>query len=361
MATSIQNPFDGKGVRAKFANKVYQQLMNKQWVSYSSIMTEVDPENIRKKGVSNCNNYSELKKAFPAVCKAIREKVGDNAIEERGNNRNREYRYTAEVKDPLSDMRNAMAIKDLGRYWEFCQDSAGFFPMSWLEDFFENSSDLLNIKTKKQQGEQVIYTSLDRILKNIDLLPSLYKKIKNKDVLYIDYKPYNEECRTLVFHPHVLKEYNGRWQLFGHAEGLSPEFGYNLSLDRIQAKPRKKHNTPYIPAPKNFYTGFFKDIVGVSHFKDETPQTIHIRAHKNYMFKLTETKPIHHSQKVSKPFAEYEDGEYGEFTVYVEVNNEFFGRILQMGADLEIVSPPDVREKFKQRIETMTDLYKDKI
>lgn len=179
-------------------------------------------------------------------------------------------------------------------------------------------------------------------------------------MLYIDYKPYNEECRTLVFHPHVLKEYNGRWQLFGHAEGQEPKFGYNLSLDRIQSRPTKKPNTPYISAPTDYYDNFFKNIVGVSHTKDGTPQTIHIRAHKSYMFKLTETKPIHHSQKVYKPFVEYEDGEYGEFTVYVELNNEFFGRILQMGADLEIVSPANVREQFKQRVEAMAATYKEK-
>ena len=34
-------------------------------------------------------------------------------------------------------------------------------------------------------------------------------------VLEIDYKPYDEEEVTLMFHPHYLKEYNGRWHLFG--------------------------------------------------------------------------------------------------------------------------------------------------
>ena len=46
----------------------------------------------------------------------------------------------------------------------------------------------------------------------------------------IEYKPYDEEQVTLLFHPHYLKEYNGRWHLFGHAEGRVPEFGYNIAL-----------------------------------------------------------------------------------------------------------------------------------
>ena len=72
---------------------------------------------------------------------------------------------------------------------------------------------------------------------------------------------------------------------------------------------------------------------------------------------------IHLSQKVEIPFGEYMDGTYGEFYVQVEVNDEFVGRILQMGAGLEIVSPQivspqNVREKFKRRVEALADLYK---
>ncbi len=69
---------------------------------------------------------------------------------------------------------------------------------------------------------------------------------------------------------------------------------------------------------------------------------------------------IHLSQKVEIPFGEYMDGMYGEFSVQVEVNDEFVGRILQMGAGLEIVSPQNVREKFIRRVEALADLYKNR-
>ena len=58
------------------------------------------------------------------------------------------------------------------------------------------------------------------------------------------------------------------------------------------------------------------------------------------------------------PFGVHEDGEYGEFLVSVEVNNEFIGRILQMGAGLEIVAPEGVRNEFKERVANLADLYK---
>ena len=216
------------------------------------------------------------------------------------------------------------------------------------------------MKAKRHKGEQVISASLDRILTNIEYLPSLYEAITNKMVLEIDYKPFDEEEVTLMFHPHYLKEYNGRWHLFGHAEGREPEYGYNIALDRIQSKPRARARVEYVPAPKNFYDEFFKDIVGVSHMKDARKEHIVIRARSLYIYKLMDTKPLHQSYTIVKPFAQYEDGEYAEFSVDVEPNNELYGRILQMGAGLEVVSPESVRNEIAQRVHNLADLYPKK-
>lgn len=294
----------------------------------------------------------------------IKKTLGQNNFEEDGNNRNKRIRYIGEDDDPLADMRNAKIISNLKQYWQFCQDSAGFFPSAWLEYFFKDSRDLLDIKTKRKRSEQFLSASLDRYLNNIELLPSLYNSIVHKQVLSIAYKPYDEEERELTFHPHYLKEFNGRWFLFGHAEEQEPEFGYNIALDRICSNPRELYNVTYMPAPQGFYETFFRNIVGVSHLTDDEGQSnkvqvIHVRAHNYYMYKLTETKKIHWSQEVIYPFGEYDDGTYGEFIVSVELNNEFIGRILQMGSGLEIVAPLEVRKVFQQRTSELAKLYEN--
>ena len=143
-------------------------------------------------------------------------------------------------------------------------------------------------------------------------------------------------------------------------EGKKPEYGYNIDLDRIQSKPRERSLVEYVPAPKHFYYEFFKDIVGVSHKKDAQKEHIVIRARSLYIFKLMDTKPIHQSYIVVKPYAQYVDGEYAESSVDVEPNNEFFGRILQMGAGLEIVSPESVRDEMAKRVQDLTYLYPKK-
>ena len=116
----------------------------------------------------------------------------------------------------------------------------------------------------------------------------------------------------------------------------------------------------YVPAPKHFYDEFFKDIVGVSHMKDAKKEHIVMRACSSYIYKLMDTKPLHQSYTVVKPYVQYEDGEYAEFSVDVEPNNEFFARILQMGAGLEIVSPKSVRNEIAQRVQDLVELYPKK-
>lgn len=359
------NLFDGDSYYAQFAQVTYKRLMSRNWVTYADIMAEhLGLESVGQLpcNVSNCDNYGELRKAFRDVRRTINEKAGQESFETDGNNRNKRFRYVGTDADPLSDMRNAKVISDLKQYWRFCQDSAGFFPSSWLDYFFKDSRDLLDIKAKRKKGEQVLSASLDRMLTNIEFLPFLYEAIINKQVLSVDYKPYDEEQRTLTFHPHYLKEFNGRWYLFGHVENQEPEFGYNIALDRICSKPRELYGTNYKPAPTGFYENFFKDIVGVSHMKDAKgdpypAQPIHVRAHTHYVFKLMETKAIHPSQRTSVPFGQHADGEYGEFVVTVEPNHELIGRILQMGAGLEVVAPDDVRREVRKRVAQLAQLY----
>lgn len=356
------NLFFGNSSKAQFANIIYRCLMGRKWFTYADVMAEsegLSSANDLSYSITKCRGYIQLKKAFNELRNEIEKKEGKECIETRGNNRsNKSFRYVGIDPDPLSDMRNVKIINDLRQYWRFCQDSAGFFPTAWLEYFFKDCKDLFAMKKKLQDGEQVLTSSMDRILKNIQLLPSLYEDIIQQWVLSIAYKPYEEqEPLQLIFHPQHLREYNGRWHLFGHAEGLEPEWTFDVALDRIEGVPKILHHVAYLPAPKNFYSDYFNNKVGVSHHEGHEAKDIVIRAHTSYMYKLTETKPIHGSQKTLSTFAEHADGCYGDFCVHVEVNNELIGKILQMGDGLEVVSPQDVRDIMAQRIANMNRRY----
>ena len=350
------NLFNGDSYMAIFARAIYKRLISREWVTYADIMG--DYLGRKCDNPSKEDHYRELVKASDEIKKLVTKTVGEGSIEIEGNNRNRRFRYNGIIDDPLSDLYNyGRVIRDLHTYWQFCQDSAGFFPASWLEHFFKECKDLLEIKKKKENGEQVLSTSLDRKLTNIELLPFLYETILQKKVLQIGYKPYDKESQILTIHPHFLKEFNGRWYLFGYEEGCVSIFVRKIALDRISVKPKTCDGVIYQSAPKGFYDEYFKNLVGVTHDKEATAYSIRVRAHNNHMFKLTETKPIHQSQQTTIPFGKYEDGEYGEFTLCVELNNEFVGRILQMWAGLEIVGPDSARREFKKRVVQLAQIY----
>lgn len=348
-----RNIFFGEGLKAKYASIIYEKLRSREWFTYRDLH-----ERFKEKHPDE--QSGEFSKEPNKAFKALESLLHPGDVERVGNNRTMRFRYVGEEDDPLAELMQAKFIDDIKEYWQFCQASAGFFPISWLEHFFAGTMDLLDIKDRKGSGEQVLVSSADRMLTNIELLPILYEAITERKTLKVSYKPYKEPQQELIFHPHLLKEFNGRWHLLGHADGQEPEWGYDLALDRMVGKPEKYYLTKYRPAPKGFYVERFKDVIGTStsvEKLDDQPYDVRVRAHTKNMFGLTESMKLHESQQTIVPFGEHEGGEYGEFMLHVVVNNEFIGRILQKGATLEVMSPPEVREVFKQRVQELAGRY----
>lgn len=345
-----RNPFKGTGSYARYAKAIYEFMIARKWFGYEDVVKKAylkayDP---KKEPISKIDDYGELKKAFSDIKKLICQRQGADSIEEKGSTRNKRIRYVGHDNDPLEDMQNAKTVDELRAYFEFCQASTGFMPEAWLDYFFDDRERLLS-----KNRQQIIGTDMAlRPLENVDLLPRLYEAIKKREVLRIKYKPYSLPLQTYIVSPHYLKEYNGRWFLFCHSDELRQYEAAHLALDRMQ-ELQPVSGYEYLPAQEGFYQAYFKDKVGVTHTKGAQPTDIVIRAYDENMFKLVKTKPIHQSQQIVAPF----NGTYGDFTVHVEVNNEFLGRILQMGDKLEIVAPDTVRRDMAQRVRNMAQRY----
>ena len=228
-----KNIFAGFGVRSEFVNLIYNELMRREFVSYADVLALYCG---RPKGYYDkmaCNSepgYGELKKAFPEVLKAL-EKTCPGCVEDNGLNKGKAYRYIGKNDDPLSEERKAVVQKSVEDYVAFCKASAGIMPASWFSSFFENTQLLLDTNRESKDGEVRICSGLEQNLTNIDLLPVFYKAIANKQVLRFDYQRFGQEPFSLVFHPQFIKEYNGRWFVFGEAD-REPYQAYNVPLDR---------------------------------------------------------------------------------------------------------------------------------
>ena len=355
---STKSIFAGFGVRAEFVNLIYRELMKREFVSYADVLALYCG---RPKGYYDkiaCNSepgYGELKKAFPEVLKALTKIIPD-CIEDNGQNKGKAYRYIGMNDDPLGEERKAVVQKSIEDYAAFCKASAGIMPASWFSSFFENTQLLLDTNREAKDGDMHISSSMEQNLTNVHLLPVFFKAITDKKVLRFDYHPFGQEAFSLIFHPQFIKEYNGRWFVFGDAD-REPYQAYNVPLDRIVGEVCEVNDIEYIPAFKGFYQEYFNNIVGVTHEKDAKVEEVIIRTKTEYQHGLLLTKPLHHSQRESMPFGEHEDDCYGEVMLTIEPNRELRGKILAYGQYLEVMQPFLLREQIKEIIRTQMKLY----
>lgn len=355
----MKNIFAGTSIRAVFVQYIYNELMNRQFVTLADVLCVYYG---REKGYYEkyaCNSepgYGELKKAFPEVIKALKEKFPGCVIDNGKNGKGKAYKYVGKDEDPLSDERKAIEQKRIEDYVAFCKASAGLLPSSWFSSYFENTQLLLDTNREYESGANHICSSLEQNLTNIDLLPVFNKAITDRQVLRFSYQPFGQEAFALTFHPQYLKEYNGRWFVFGEAD-REPYQAYNVPLDRIVGNMSFVEGVDYISAEKGFYQSYFKNIIGVTHEKGAKVEQVVIRTKTEYQHGLLLTKPIHRSQKETLPFGEYEDGNYGEVMLTIEPNRELRGRILAYGQYLEVMQPLLLRDQIQKIIRTQMKLY----
>ncbi len=355
-----KNIFAGFGLKSEFVNLIYTELMKRDFVSYADILSLYYG---RAKGYYNmiaCNSetgYGELKKAFPEVLRALKH-VSPECIEDNGKTgKGKAYRYVGNDDDPLAAERHAIEQKRIEDYVAFCKASAGILPSSWFSSYFENTQLLLDSNREIESGVSHICSSLEQNLTNIDMLPVFNKAITDKKVLRFSYQRFGQGPFELIFHPQFLKEYNGRWFVFGEAN-REPFKAYNVPLDRIVGEVIEINDIEYIPAPIGFYQEYFNDIIGVTHEKGAKIEQVIIRTKTKYQHGLLLTKPLHHSQKETLSFGENEDGSYGEVTLNIEPNRELRGKILAYGQFLEVVKPIVLRKQIMEILNMQMMQYK---
>ena len=192
------NIFNGDSYKAIFARAIYKRLMSREWVTLAEIMSDYLGEPCENP--SKEEHYGELKKAFGKIKVLIIEKVGKDSIEVEGNNRSQRFRYMGDVENPLSDLYNyGRVIRDLKTYWQFCQDSAGFFPESWLEYFFKECQD-------KDWFNEAGVSYEKQLITLINIIELTFREINNH-VNSTENKKINKNATDLLFKTDAIFNY----------------------------------------------------------------------------------------------------------------------------------------------------------
>ena len=354
-----KNIFGGQSARALFAHYVYEELRKREFVTLVDILCiyyKRDKSYYDLHTYSSDKAYIQLKKAFPEVIRALEQVEPGCVIDNGKTGKGKAFKYIGKDDDPLSAEKKAVVQKSVEDYVAFCKASAGIMPASWFSSFFENTQLLLDTERESEGGNTLIRSSLEQNLTNIHLLPVFYKAINDHQVLRFSYQRFGQEPFELTFHPQFLKEYNGRWFVFGDAN-REPFKAYNVPLDRIDGEVTVISDVHYIPAEKGFYQQFFQNIIGVTHEKDAKVEQVVIRTKTEYQHGLMLTKKLHESQIETLPFGEHDGQCYGEIQLSIEPNRELLGKILAYGQYLEVVAPQSLRKQIRDIVNQQSKLY----
>lgn len=188
--------------------------------------------------------------------------------------------------------------------------------------------------------------------------PVLYEAIQNLTTLRVQYKPFGKEEFSFDFVPFLLRQYNDRWFVFGYNQ-MKNDLYWTLALDRI-VSIKKSDNQISTKRPEN-YNSYWANTIGVTRYKDKNtglpydPVGIYIGVHSIEDWGRVITKPLHVSQIITIPYDE--EKQYGQIQITVTVNREMNFKILSLGPGFSVESPDFVRNKMKDLISALSDLY----
>ena len=242
--------------------------------------------------------------------------------------------------EELTNLRST--IEMLNRY-------RGIPANAWLEEVISNLEYRFGVKAN---SENLISFEQNDMLKGLEHLSGLIDVTINHQTIELSYKSYGKDKRQIMVYPYYIKQYNGRWFLFGMNAIKNRIESY--ALDRIE-----EYGVSDIPFVKNEsvdFSTFFDDVIGVSvpYNKDIVTEEVVLRFSEK-RFPYVVSKPIHHTQKVLD--------EPNTISIKVKPNRELSQQIFSFIPDVEVVSPEwlrnEIRDKIQENLKKYLSVQKD--
>lgn len=219
---------------------------------------------------------------------------------------------------------------------------------AWLEEVISNLEYRFGVKAN---SENLIAFEQNDMLKGLEHLAGIIDATINHQTLEIAYQSYWGEKRNIVVYPYYVKQYNGRWFLFG----LNDEKGRieSYALDRIESYA--SGTKPFVENATTDFASYFDDVIGVSvPYGDVATEEVVLRFSPQ-RFPYVLSKPIHSSQRVlSEP---------NTVSIHVKPNRELSQQILSFIPDVEVLSPEwlrnEIRDKLKDNLQKYLSMHED--
>lgn len=205
---------------------------------------------------------------------------------------------------------------------------------------------------QESETSQILFYDHNEEYKGIKHLKPLYLAIKKKQVLQITYKGFQDESSNIFeFHPHILKQYNRRWFVFGlnNTTGIKE---WSIPLDERLIDFNILEDIAYIKSNTDWDT-FFRTMVGVVRPINAEIVKVVLRFH-NGREQYFKTKPF---QPDYDEFLEEDKNDQVWFETII--NNELVQQILSYGRDVEVLEPERLKLMMLEHSKVMMNFYND--
>jgi hypothetical protein len=248
----------------------------------------------------------------------------------------------------------SIAQKPLLEYEQYLIDAA-----QQLLERFENhpkynrlAEALIKFQDDEEENDtsKILFYDTNEEYKGIKHLKPLYLAIKKKQVLQVTFKGFQDDiATTFEFHPHILKQYNNRWFVFGLNNNIAIK-EWSIPLDERLINFDVLEDATYIGAEVDWGT-FFRTMVGVVRPKDAEIVKVVLRFYngrENYF----KTKPF------QPDFEEFfEEDKQDQVWFETIINKELVQQLLSYGQDLEIIEPKSLKKEMKDHVDSMINYY----
>ena len=212
----------------------------------------------------------------------------------------------------------------------------------------------LNEQISRHTGSSAPAMDMERVpgYKGIQFIGTIYDAVRKQQTVTLEYQSFKaRQSETLTVYPYLLKEYRNRWFLIGEkVSNRTPQVNI-FALDRIHAVSMDKEH-PFKKCVDFDPEHYFDDTIGVTRSISDKARRIVVKVDRQQA-PYVESKPFHKSQKVEQRFR---DGSI-QISLKVVINNELERLILGYGGHVEVIAPPEFRERVAQSVRIAASHY----
>ena len=253
------------------------------------------------------------------------------------------YRYS---NPDFHIYNNVLSVTDINKLQSVIDMLARFRGTAtnvWLEEVISNLEYRFGLKSN---AEHLVSFEQNEQLKGVEHLADIIDATINHQTLEIVYLTFKGKEITMTIHPYYVKQYNGRWFLYGLNDELNKIS--NLALDRIQSYENSEK--PFKKNENCDFSTYFNDVIGATIPNDNVKKEIIGLRFSANRFPYVVSKPIHKSQKVV---------DEGNCVVEIQIRptRELDQQLFSFIPDVEVLYPEWYRQQIMEKIEENLKKY----